>query len=48
MKCSNCKSEVGQPKKYNVINCKCGTKLMLIEINKVKQLVEVGNEPNKR
>lgn len=44
MKCKNCKQEIGQPKKYEVINCKCGARLMLVEIRKVKQLVEVGKE----
>lgn len=41
MKCPYCKQEVGQPKKYQIIDCKCGRRLIVIEINKVKELVDV-------
>lgn len=42
MKCINCEVEIGDPKKYQIIDCKCGSKLMLIEINKVKQLIDLS------
>lgn len=41
MKCLNCKVEIGEQKKYKVVNCRCGTKLMLIEINKEKRLIDL-------
>ena len=47
MKCLNCKIEIGNPKKHQVTNCRCGTKLMLIEINKVKILVDLSKDTNK-
>ncbi len=47
MKCPYCNEEVGQPKKYEVVNCKCRRKLMLIEINKVKELVDVTLEEDR-
>lgn len=42
MKCINCKEEIGNPKKYQVVECKCGAKLMLIEIKKTKQLTDLS------
>lgn len=42
MRCVNCKTEIGNPKKHKIIDCRCGSKLMLIEINKVKQLVDLS------
>lgn len=41
MKCINCKVEIGQPKKHEVIDCRCGSKLMLMVINGEKQLVDL-------
>lgn len=41
MKCPSCRKEVGQPKKNQVIDCKCKRKLMLIEIKKKKILLDV-------
>ena len=48
MKCLNCQIEIGSPKKYEVTNCRCGAKLMLIEINKVKTLVDLNKDSNKQ
>lgn len=41
MKCPNCRREIGQPKKYQVIDCQCGRRLMVIEIDKVKSIEDV-------
>lgn len=40
MKCPNCSREIST-KKYAIHRCICGRILMLIEINKVKQIVDV-------
>lgn len=40
MTCPNCKIKI-ICKKHEVVICRCGAKLMLIEVNKTKQLVEV-------
>ena len=40
MNCPNCKREVVS-KKNAIFNCVCGRTLMIIEINKVKQIVDV-------
>lgn len=44
MKCPKCYREIGQPKKYEITECKCGAKLMLVEINKKKELVNLKEE----
>lgn len=44
MQCPNCSREIIVAK-YKIVNCKCGRTLMLAEINKVKQLIDVT--PNK-
>ena len=41
MKCPKCYEEIGEPKKYEIINCQCGRKLMIIEINKTKSIEDV-------
>lgn len=43
MFCPNCKKEIG-PKKYAIFNCICGKTLMLIEINKIKQIIDVTQD----
>lgn len=40
MKCPNCKRQV-TIKKYAIFKCICGRTLMLIELNKVKQIVDL-------
>lgn len=40
MICPNCSREV-LIAKYKIVNCKCKRTLMLVEINKVKQLIDV-------
>jgi len=44
MNCPNCNRKV-EGKKNQIINCLCGKKLMIIEINKVKEVVDIT--PNK-
>lgn len=41
MKCVNCKSEVGELKKHHHLVCKCGAKLMCIQIKKELILVDL-------
>lgn len=41
MKCPKCAKEIREPKKHKVIDCNCGAKLMLIEISKRKELVNL-------
>ena len=43
MKCPRCGREINL-KKYQVYQCPCGRKLMLIEINKVKYIEDVTPE----
>ncbi|MDR7870339.1 MAG: hypothetical protein RIN55_05735 [Tissierellaceae bacterium] len=43
MNCPNCYREV-TTKKYAIFQCICGRTLMLIEINKVKQILDVTPE----
>lgn len=40
MKCPSCGRAINA-KKYEVVNCSCGKKLIIIEINKIKQVVDV-------
>lgn len=44
MKCPKCNREVGQVKKYEIYKCVCKAKLMCIEINKDKKLVDLREE----
>jgi len=43
MKCPKCEREV-DIRKYALFNCQCGCTLMVVEINKVKQVVDVTKE----
>ena len=44
MNCPTCKAEIKiNPKKHRVFTCKCGANLMLIEIKKNKQLIDLKN-----
>lgn len=43
MKCPNCSRAIAT-KKYAIFTCACGNTLMLIEINKVKEIVDVTPE----
>lgn len=47
MICPNCKREIIIAK-YKIVNCKCGRTLMLAEINKVKQLIDVTPDKGER
>lgn len=40
MICPNCKRKI-VTKKYAIFKCICGRTLMLIEINKVKEIVDI-------
>ena len=40
MNCPNCKRPV-TTKKYEMFKCICGRVLMMIEVNKVKQITDV-------
>lgn len=40
MNCPSCNRDVSS-KKYAIFNCVCGKVLMEVEINKVKQLIDV-------
>lgn len=44
MNCPKCGIELGQLKKYQIVDCSCGEKLMLIEINKKKELIKLEEE----
>lgn len=44
MKCPSCKTKIGDLKKYKIHECKCGGKLMCIEINKKKELVDLRRD----
>lgn len=44
MHCPSCYRDV-TTKKYAIFNCQCGKVLMLVEINKIKQVMDVT--PNK-
>lgn len=44
MNCLRCKVGIGNPKKYEIVNCKCGATLMVIEINKAKILVDLSQD----
>lgn len=43
MNCPNCKREIDE-KKNKIVNCSCGNKLIIVEINKVKQIIDVTKE----
>lgn len=42
MICPECKNKIGQLKKYQIYECRCGAKLMCIEINKRKEIVNLS------
>ena len=44
MKCPKCNKEIGDLKKYKVHDCSCSAKLMCIEINKKKELINLKEE----
>lgn len=44
MKCPKCGKKIGDLKKYKVHECMCGAKLMCIEINKKKELINIEGE----
>lgn len=48
MQCPKCKKEVGKIKKYQVVICKCGVKLMCIEINKELILLNLRNNKEEK
>jgi len=48
MKCLNCEIEIGEPKKHKIVSCKCGSTLMVIEINKGKQLIDLSKDSNRK
>ncbi len=48
MKCLKCQNEIGNPKKHQIVQCKCGAKLMLIEMNKIKQLVDLSKNKEEK
>ncbi|MBC8589360.1 hypothetical protein [Paratissierella segnis] len=43
MNCPNCKREVVS-KKNAIFKCVCGRTLIIVEINKIKQIVDVTKE----
>lgn len=46
MNCPNCNREI-TTKKYALYKCFCGKTLMMIEINKVKEIVDVTPKEDK-
>ncbi len=42
MKCVKCSREIGKLKKNQVYDCKCGEKLMTVEINKNLHIYSVS------
>lgn len=42
MKCPKCKRELGELKKYEYVNCKCGEQVMCIKNAKKLVLVKLG------
>lgn len=49
MICPTCKRELKvKLKKYQMCNCKCGAKLMLIETNKKLILVDLKNDEGEK
>lgn len=49
MKCTECGREIGKVKKNQLINCKCGAKLLAVEMNKNLHIypVHVGIDMDK-
>ena len=45
MKCPNCYRNIISSK-YAMVKCVCGRVLMIIEINKIKQIMDVTKEGN--
>ncbi|MBU5424974.1 hypothetical protein KQI41_01010 [Tissierella pigra] len=44
MKCPSCKRDVEKLKKYQVADCKCGAKLMCVELNKNLILIDLRKD----
>jgi Zn finger protein HypA/HybF involved in hydrogenase expression len=42
MNCPNCNRDIGELKKYEYVNCKCGKQLMCIKDGKNLILVKLG------
>ena len=44
MICPKCKTKITESKKHKLINCECGSTLMIVEINKIKQIVDLSKK----
>lgn len=44
MRCPSCYKEVGKMKKNQLLKCRCGTKLLAVEINKELEVFDLSKD----